>query len=75
MLQNLVDMLPPKMFAVKVFAKKNCHRKKVVAKIFAGKILLKKMSQNLEPVGDGGVVEGGAKIHQHQDCDLKQICI
>ena len=32
-------------------------------------------TRQVEPVGDGGVVEGGVKNHQHQDCDLKQISI
>ena len=32
-------------------------------------------TRQVEPMGDGGVVEGGVQIHQHQDCDLKQICI
>ena len=32
-------------------------------------------TRQVEPMGDGGVVEGGVQINQHQDCDLKQICI
>ena len=32
-------------------------------------------TRQVEPMGDGGVVEGGAQINQHQDCDLKQISI
>ena len=32
-------------------------------------------TRQVEPMGDGGAVEGGVQIHQHQDCDLKQICI
>ena len=32
-------------------------------------------TRQVEPMGDGGVVEGGVQINQHQDCDLKQISI